>query len=66
MKIIQEGDLSRVEKRRRFACRDCGCVWEAGASEYRAETGYRNDLYYVCRCPTCGKNCTSSDERSGR
>ena len=33
--IITPGDIRRLEKYKRFICRDCGCVWEAGASKYR-------------------------------
>ena len=61
MRIIREGDLSRLQKMRRFACRECGCVWEAGPSEYRTENGYRNDVYYVSACPTCGMRATTGD-----
>ena len=64
MKIIKEGDLGRVKRMRRFACRECGCVFEASASEYRVEPDYRNGSYCVHRCPTCGKEVkTPNDDR---
>ena len=55
MKIIKEGDRGRLARTRRFACKGCGCVFEAGPSEYRVEPDYRNGSMSVCQCPTCGK-----------
>ena len=37
MKIIREGDLSRITTVRRFECPDCGCIWDVSAGEYRRE-----------------------------
>ena len=54
MKIIQQGDLKRLDKTLRFTCNACGCVWDANANEYRLEWD-RNSQYPVCECPTCGK-----------
>ena len=62
VRIVKEGDMGRVEKMRRFGCRACGCVFEASDSEYRVDMGYKNDLYCVCQCPTCGKNVTMAYE----
>ena len=66
MKIIREGDLSRVQKMQRFACQECGCVWEAGPSEYLVEIDYRNEMYYVSDCPTCGKRTTTGEKWTER
>jgi len=52
MKIIREGDLSRITTVRRFECPDCGCVWEVGACEYRREVISGRRLCECC-CPTC-------------
>lgn len=52
MKIIKEGDVKRLDKTRRFACSDCGCIWEATVFEYRREWD-RNETLIACKCPTC-------------
>ena len=54
MKIIQQGDLKRLDKTLRFTCNACGCVWDANANEYRHEWDGKDDMT-VCYCPTCGK-----------
>ena len=54
MRIIKAGRPKRAIAR--FECRECGCVFEAERCEYRIETDYRNGHYYVCPCPTCGKD----------
>ena len=61
MKIIKAGDLGRLERTRRFACPACGCVFEAGPSEYRIESDQRNRTICVHWCPTCGKTVTTAD-----
>ena len=38
MRIIREGDLSRLSTVRRFVCSDCGCVFEASGCEYLRTT----------------------------
>jgi RNase P subunit RPR2 len=59
--IITPGDLRRFEKYKRFICKDCGCVWEAGASKYRyVGTQWEGDSW-ECRCPTCGKYCYTEE-----
>ena len=58
MKIIKEGDKSRLHTIIRFECDKCGCVFEADETEYK--TGY-TDYYCTfvsCDCPTCGKKTT--------
>lgn len=61
MKIIKEGDLSRLTTARRFECTDCGCIFEASACEYLRE---RLDGVMVCECncPTCRKLVRIKDE----
>lgn len=53
MKIIQPGDLDLAKTVHRFKCRDCGCVFEAGRSEYQTMHDFRNGLYFAINCPTC-------------
>ena len=67
MKIIREGDLSRVKTARRFECERCGCVREASGAEYRVESDFRNGKYYAMDCPTCHRAVVRSpeDERDG-
>lgn len=61
VKIIKPGDLGRAEKRKRFACPECGCVWEASRHEYVIESDYRNGLMYASACPTCKKVCYAEE-----
>ena len=56
MKIIKEGDITRLEQSRRFECEDCGCAFIATASEYSRRVGFRNVVQLVIRCPCCGKS----------
>jgi RNase P subunit RPR2 len=61
IKIITPGDLSRLQKVKRFYCKDCGCVWEAGASKYRyVGTQWEGDEW-ECSCPTCVKYCYTEE-----
>ena len=57
MIIIENGDKERAirkrEKRYRFSCKDCGCVWSAKAGEYT--WGNQIDPGPFCNCPCCGK-----------
>ena len=54
MRIIWEGDLSRLTTVRRFECPDCGCIWDASAGEYCREIICGKHLC-ICACPTCKK-----------
>ena len=54
MKIIKDGDLSRLRKTIRFKCHKCGCIFEADMGEYVVRMDQRNGEYYSCGCPTCG------------
>ena len=60
MKIIKQGDLRRLDKTRRFTCRDCGCIWDANQTEYRYESDGRNEDLWICECPTCGRKSYNS------
>lgn len=66
MKIIREGDLSRITTVRRFECPDCGCIWDVSAGEYRREIICGRHLC-ICACPTCYKEVRINDdtERQG-
>ena len=54
MKIIQPGNLERMDATRRFTCEKCGCVWDASSNEYTREWGLNDDVI-ACVCPTCGR-----------
>jgi len=54
MKIIREGDLSRITAMRRFKCPDCACLWEASGYEY-LRTVINGKTICECNCPTCKK-----------
>lgn len=60
MKIIKEGDLSRITTAKQFDCPECGCVWEASAGEYRRET-LDGKALCICLCPTCRKEVHMND-----
>lgn len=57
MRIIKHGDLERKAERKRFTCRDCGCVFDAESGEYKIGTHY-NETYFSCRCPCCNGFCS--------
>ena len=63
MRIIQQGDLNRLRKVKRFECGQCGCVFEANSTEYKHEYSQRENCgWYETHCPTCHKAVTLSDE----
>ena len=47
MKILEPPTKSKV-----FTCEECGCVFEAKASEYYKYYGQDDFLYEAC-CPYC-------------
>ena len=56
MKIIKEGIRPILIKR--FICTNCGCIWEAGKSEYNV-TSYLGMMHdglkaFNMNCPCCG------------
>lgn len=64
MRIIREGDLSRLSTVRRFVCSDCGCVFEASGCEY-LRTTLGGKMICECSCPTCRKVVRIKDEEGG-
>ena len=52
MKIIKDGNRVKLDKPRRFLCKQCGCLFEAVRSEYSSDSQY-NETYYFCKCPFC-------------
>jgi len=64
MRIIKEGDLSRLSTVKRFECPDCGCVFEASGCEYlRSMLGGKTVC--ECNCPTCRRMVRIDDEEGG-
>lgn len=61
IKIITHGDLSRLQKVKRFTCDYCGCVWEASATRYRDVSTQWDGTSFECCCPTCGKYCYTEE-----
>ncbi len=53
MKIIKEGDISKLKKTKRFECKKCGCIFEADKTEYKISSQY-NEFYTYATCPFCG------------
>ena len=64
MKIIREGDLSRLTTVRRFMCPDCGCIWEVSACEY-LRTVICGKVICEDTCPTCKSSVRIEDEQQG-
>ena len=62
MEIIKKGDIGQVIESKMFECKRCGCVFKAERSEYESKMDCRNDMYYLCDCPTCGKTVYQSEE----
>lgn len=60
MRIVKDGDNSRLSNSKYFECNECGCVFEARQNEYRIEPQY-NYLFYSCKCPRCGNITTTND-----
>lgn len=50
MKILKEGNLSKLNKVKKFLCNRCGCLFEATEDEYNYDKGYA-----YCICPFCHK-----------
>ena len=55
MKIIKNGDITRMRKIKTFDCNFCGCLFEADSTEYRIGSQY-NQTYYYMKCPFCRRN----------
>ena len=56
MKIIEKGKIPNLSQR--FACRNCGTVFVADSTEYKAADQIEymhDDILYKCRCPVCGR-----------
>lgn len=62
VRVIKEGDLSRVTSTKRFECERCGCVWEASGAEYLVTADFRNGKYFAMDCPTCHRVVTMYPE----
>lgn len=54
MEIIKQGDLSLLNKTKRFECAYCGCKFLADNNEYVNNGMWRNLQTYTCKCPCCG------------
>lgn len=53
MEIIKQGTIP--DRRVRFQCDWCHCIFIADKDEYKVETGEYQSVEYQCKCPTCGK-----------
>lgn len=62
MEIIKQGNIEQVIESKMFECKRCGCVFKAVRGEYESKMDCRNDIYYLCDCPTCGKTVYQSEE----
>lgn len=48
MEILKQGN---IDKRKKFTCENCGCIFIAEKDEY-----YREDSRLISKCPCCGMN----------
>ena len=62
MKILKPGTIEQMNRVKRFGCLTCGCIFEADNTEYQPEC-FRNETYYNCECPCCGKSTSYEMER---
>lgn len=53
MKILVPGDQRRANRYKRFECKECGCVFIAGAEEYLDVSNQLDGPLYNCPCPCC-------------
>lgn len=57
MKIIKNGDKSKVKNELRFKCNNCGCIFISDKEEYDVKF-HNNENYYSAVCPECGRKTT--------
>lgn len=55
MKILVPGNVDLLKNAKQFRCDVCGCIWVANNEEYNTDFSTKNETYYICDCPTCGK-----------
>lgn len=54
IKIIQNGDLNRLNHTIEFTCKHCRCVFEADQEDYTFQYSQREDCrWYEIKCPCC-------------
>lgn len=64
MKIIKEGDLSKLLRVKQFRCWNCGCIFEANDTEYvEYDRRMCYDPDFKCNCPICDE--VAYEYRSG-
>ena len=61
MKIIREGNITKLNKVKQFLCSNCGCLFEATKDEYKRESQY-NEEYIYCKCPFCNNTVYGEDK----
>ena len=54
MKILIEGNISKLNKVKKFLCNYCGCLFEVTKDEYKMGSQY-NEIYAYCNCPFCNE-----------
>lgn len=60
-RIIEAGRTDPIV--RKFACRNCRCVFEATRDDYDVEFD-RNEYYFASSCPHCGHKTYSYEMNS--
>ena len=55
MKILEHGDLKKLNDTKIFKCSCCECKFEADKNEYHYSGQQYNEFHYFCKCPECGK-----------
>lgn len=53
MIIIKEGDITRLDRYKKFECDKCGCIFVSKQGEYVNCSSQRDGTLFQCKCPTC-------------
>lgn len=61
MRIIKEGRNPRYLYH--FRCFSCGCEFETEDRNKVVKKFFRNDFYFIAKCPTCGEFASGKIER---
>lgn len=63
IEIIEQGDLNRLKGTLRFACKACGCLFNADREDYTWEYSPREDCgWWSIKCPCCKQYVTRKDD----
>lgn len=64
MKILKQGNLSKLHKYKKFECSDCGCIFLADQTEYINCSNQREGSMFRIECPCCKRNVWNYSEET--